>query len=187
VRSSRNCRNNDHERRRIAAHEIDIRIDTISQLLGCFALALGSIKIKSPLHDEEGFRLLQRAETQSGQDLADNESEDDWMAITSLKLVDHFLACEQYQEAHTHLQKTIDHFQPQTTLSAQAQTCRALHRKALIHNAENKTFENMMYMGAAKESWNHIRRAQAVDQSLIDASNLTKEDFDNTIPEFWLR
>jgi tetratricopeptide (TPR) repeat protein len=169
-------------------YHTEIKIETTSQHFGRFNLALGIIKANSPEHGEETIHLLERAGLLFAQDLADNESENDWTAITSLKLADQFLACKQFQEAHNHLQKTIEHFQPQSTLSAQAQTCRALHRKALIHEAEGKNFERSMFMGAAKETWKHVRSAQqTADQSLTDDATLRREDFDNAIPEFWLR
>lgn len=86
----------------------------------------------------------------------------------------------------TLLQQSLDYFQTQEPIPAQAHLARTVHRKAIAFEAEGVKFMGKAMQAAAKEAWITVREARNLPVPDGAVLSLTGDDFDAEV-EFWYR
>lgn len=83
------------------------------------------------------------------------------------------------------LEQCLSHFQSQSTLSAQAQTVRAIHRQALLYEAEGNKMLAKVFHAAARDERAEYRRVKGIPDPEVGMPFEVK-DLEDDI-EFWFR
>lgn len=109
----------------------------------------------------------------------------DWNAILALKFAEHRLRNKDYKEAHALLQRSLDRFQSQDSLFAQAHLARTLHWQSVVYEAQGSKIMGNAIKAAATQTWIGVReaRGRAVSEGV---ASLSTEDFDGEV-EYWYR
>ena len=83
------------------------------------------------------------------------------------------------------LQQSLDHFQSQETLSAQAHLARTLHWQSVVFEAQGIKIMSNAIKAAARQTWIGVReaRGRAASERI---TSLNTDDFDREV-EFWCR
>lgn len=83
------------------------------------------------------------------------------------------------------LQQSLDHFQSQQSLSAQAHLARTLGWQSVVFEAQGSKIMGNAIKAAARQTWIGVReaRGRAVPEGII---SLSTDDFDREV-EFWYR
>lgn len=83
------------------------------------------------------------------------------------------------------LQQCLSHFQCQSNSSAQAQTVRAIHRQALLYEAEGNQMMAKVFHAAARDGRAEYRRAKGIPDS--EAGMPFEQKALEADIEFWFR
>lgn len=109
----------------------------------------------------------------------------DWKGVLDLKLAEHRMRKKEYKEAHALLQQSLDHFQSQDSLSAQAHLARTLHWESVVYEAQGSKIMCNAIKAAARETWLGVReaRGRALSEGFTSPN---ADNFDEEV-EVWYR
>ena len=130
----------------------------------------------------------------------------EWRAVLRLKLAEHHTHATEYTAAQyaslplppphappvlteflsTLLRQSLEHFQSQETIPAQAHLARTLHRQAIVYEAEGSKYMGKAIQAAARETWIAVRESRGLPIPENPSTPLTAEDFDGEV-NFWHR